>query len=94
MTLGATVRTVGTLRDLGATFKTLLTILPPPPSHDGDEARAFLREQKIPTFKGGIRRAVAFQKASLAGVPVYEVPDPRAEMAWADNAAIGKEIIA
>jgi chromosome partitioning protein len=36
---------------------------------------------------------VAFQKASLAGVPVYNVRDPRAGQAWEDYERIGKEIL-
>jgi chromosome partitioning protein len=35
-------------------------------------------------LKAGIRRFVAFQKAALAGVPVYEVNDPKAAISWAD----------
>ena len=44
-------------------------------------------------FKTGIRRFVAYQKAALAGVPVYKAHDPRAEEAWSDYLSVGKEIL-
>ena len=63
------------------------------PSHDGEEARATLGGLGVPIFKTGIRRFVAFRKAALNGVPVYEAHDARAERAWADYVALGKEIL-
>ena len=59
---------------------------------DEQEARATLNEMGLPLFKGNIRRLVAFQKAALAGVPVYEVSDPKARTAWEDYKQIGKEL--
>lgn len=94
LALDALMLTLGALKQLGAEqYKVLLTIIPPRPSHDGDEAREMLRSNKIPLFKTGVRRFVAFQKAALAGVPVYAVSDPRAELAWQDYLAVGKEIL-
>jgi chromosome partitioning protein len=49
--------------------------------------------QNIPVFTAAIRRFVAYQKAALAGVPVYESADPRAAEAWEDYLALGKEIL-
>lgn len=93
LALDALMLTLGALKQLGAEqYKVLLTIIPPRPSHDGDEAREMLRTNKIPTFKTGVRRYVAFQKAALAGVPVYAVNDPRSQQAWQDYMAVGKEI--
>jgi len=77
----------------GDRYRVLLTIVPPRPSRDGEEARALIKEMGLPVFKAEIRRLVAFQKAALAGKPVYEVDDPRAERAWEDYAAVGKEIM-
>jgi chromosome partitioning protein len=77
----------------GAHYKALLTIIPPRPSRDGDEMREELNGRSIPLFKTGIRRFVAYQKAALAGVPVYQADDPRAEDAWSDYFAVGKEIL-
>jgi chromosome partitioning protein len=94
LALDALMLTLGALKELGAEqFKVLLTIIPPRPSHDGDEARQMLRTNKISIFKTGIRRFVAFQKAALTGVPVYAVNDPRSEQAWQDYLAVGKEIV-
>lgn len=94
LALEALLLTVDALQKVGASqFKILLTIIPPRPSHDGDEARGMLKEKGLPVFKGGIHRLVAFQKAALAGKPVYKVSDPRAEQAWQDYLKVGKEIL-
>ena len=48
----------------------------------------------VPLFKGQIRRAAAFQKAAVQGVPVYAVKgESRKGQAWADYEGIGKEIL-
>lgn len=74
-------------------FQVLLTVIPPWPSRDGAEARSFIQEAGLPIFQGWIRRMVAFQKAALAGVPVYRVSDPKARIAWNDYVAVGQEIL-
>jgi len=95
LALEALMLTVNALQRLGSErYRILLTIVPPSPSRDGEEARAMLAEQRLPVFKAQIARLVAFQKAALAGVPVYDVTDPRAERGWEDYVAIGKEILA
>ena len=59
--------TAAALRGLGAErFKVLLTIVPPKPSKDGEEARQAIAEAGLPLFAGEIRRAVAFQRQGLA----------------------------
>lgn len=94
LALDALLLTVEALGKVGADrYRILLTIIPPKPSKDGDEARQMLKKRGLPVFKGEVHRLVAFQKASLAGVPVYGVSDPRAEQAWADYVSIGKEIL-
>jgi chromosome partitioning protein len=94
LALDALLLTVETLEKVGADrYRILLTIIPPKPSRDGDEARQMLKSRGLPVFKGEIRRLVAFQKASLAGVPVYDVGDPRAGQAWDDYERIGKELL-
>jgi len=40
-----------------------------------------------------LQRLVAFQKAALAGVSVYEDSDPRAKDGWQDYRAVGEEMI-
>ena len=93
LSLDALMLTIDALTRIGSSrYRILLTVVPPRPSRDGDEARGTLSEGGLPLFAGSIRRFVAFQKAALAGVPVNAVDDPRAEQAWEDYVAIGKEI--
>ena len=92
--LDALMGTVETLRSIGAErFKVLLAIVPPKPSRDGDDARTMIAGAGLPLFAGSVRRAVAFQKAALAGCVVSEVKDPRAAEAWADYEAVGREVM-
>ena len=94
LALAALMLTVTALQAIGTdNYRVLLTIVPPRPSRDGDEARTLLRQGAIPCFESGIRRLVAFQKAALAGVPVFAVHDPRAQLAWADYERLAKEIL-
>lgn len=93
LSLAALFHTVEALKALKAeNFRVLLTILPPKPSRDGDEARALIEERGLPIFEGGIRRFVAFQKAALAGLTVDLVSDPHAGDGWADYQAIGEQL--
>ncbi len=92
--LDALVLTVDALRSVpAARFRVLLSIVPPRPSRDGDEARATIATLGLPIFAGSIRRAVAFQRAALAGCLVSEVKDPRAVDAWGDYENVGREIL-
>ena len=86
-----TVKALDGLRTSG--YRILLSIIPPRPSRDGDEARSTLTEAGLPLLTQGVRRLVAFQKAALAGVPVYAVDDPRANLGWEDYQQVGKEIL-
>jgi len=94
LALHALVLTVDALRALGAeNFKILLTMVPPYPSRDGEEARALLLANSLPVFKTEIPRLVAFQKAALAGVPVHKVKDPRAGTAGSSYELLGREVL-
>jgi len=86
-----TVKALDGLRTSG--YRILLSIIPPRPSRDSDEARSTLTEAGLPLLNRGVRRLVAFQKAALAGVPVYAVDDPRANLGWEDYQQVGKEIL-
>jgi chromosome partitioning protein len=94
MSIKATVKTFSDLEDLDAVnFKILITMTPPPPSHDGEDAGEFLRKNNLPVFKTTIRRYTAYRKASLSGCLVCEVKNPYARIAWSDYEKIGKEIL-
>lgn len=95
LALDALMLTVTALRGLeAANYRILLTVIPPRPSRDGEEARTMLLQSQLPVFDGGVRRLAAFQKAALAGVPVPMVADPRAADGWADYCAVGAQLAA
>ncbi len=94
LALDALMLTIEALQKLGnERYRILLTIIPPYPSKDGDEAKQLLSTAGLPLFSRGIRRYSAYQKASLNGVVVSEVNDSRSGVAWSDYKAIGKEIV-
>jgi chromosome partitioning protein len=72
-------------------YRILLTMVHPKPVKMAAQARAALSE--LPMFKKDIRRLICYEKASLEGVPVYEVKDRMAKSAWQDYVAVGKEIL-
>lgn len=83
-----------TANDLGsASYRALLTIVPPHPSREGEVMREDLKRNGVPVFEAMIRRTVGFQKAALAGVAIRDVDDARARIAWNDYKALGKEIL-
>jgi chromosome partitioning protein len=93
MALEALLLMVDTLKELGAErYRVLITVIPPKPRRDGDEARMTLEEVGMPLFSVGIRELAAFQKAALRGVPVCDVKDPRAALGWEDYVAVGQEL--
>jgi chromosome partitioning protein len=94
LALDALMLTAAALHELGAErYRVLLTICPPKPSRDAEEARTAVVEAGLPMFAGEIRRAAAFQKAALQGAVVRDVKDPRAADCWEDYRRIGTDII-
>jgi chromosome partitioning protein len=94
LALDALMQTIKVLDSLKADrYRILLSIIPPKPSRDGEEARVTIKEAGLPLFSTGIRRLVAFQKAALTGVTVKDVNDPRAMSGWDDYLQVGKEIL-
>lgn len=73
-----------------ANYRILLTIIPPHPNRDGQEAREYLTRSEMPLFTTGIRRLVAFQRAALDGVTVDQID--RTNLGWQDYLSIGVEI--
>jgi chromosome partitioning protein len=84
--------TVAALRKIGAVnYRILLTVVPPRPNRDGEEARQYLTSSGMPVFQTGIRRLVAFQRAALEGVTVAEID--RKNLGWSDYLQVGEEIV-
>jgi len=95
MALEGVILTVRALNEAGGEgrYLVLLTMVPPRPSREGEEARIMLEEDGLPVFRGQVRRLVAFRKAALEGVPVYQAKDPRAAWGWEDYREVGDEVI-
>jgi chromosome partitioning protein len=92
LAIDALMQTVDLLQALGSDrYRILLTMVHPKPVKTAAQARAALSE--LPLFKRDIRRYICYEKASLEGVPVYEVKDRMAKSAWQDYLAVGKEIL-
>jgi chromosome partitioning protein len=84
--------TVAALRKIGAdNWRILLTIVPPKPNRDGDEAREYITNAGWPVFTSSIRRLIAFQRAALEGVSVADVD--RKNLGWADYVSAGEQIL-
>lgn len=94
LAMGAMLQMVDDLRGLKTNYLILLTLIPPPPSRVGEEARQSLEKAGLPVFKSGIRRYAVFQHAALQGVPVNQVKgDKNAGIAWRCYCEVGKEIL-
>ena len=93
LAIGAMLQMVNSLQKLEATYKILLTIIPPHPSTTGDKAQATIENAGLPIFKTGIRRLAVFQKAALKGVAVNQLKDSYARIAWRCYEQVGKEIL-
>ncbi|MHC5748478.1 MAG: ParA family protein [Nostoc sp.] len=72
-------------------WKVLLTMIPPPPQRDGEEAMSALKTQGYPVFSRGIRFYKAYKDAVTSGVPVYKVRGGK--VAWRDWTEIKNEVI-
>ena len=94
LSLDALFLILDALEDIGSSrFRVLLTIVPPRPSRDGEEACTKLEDVGVPVLKTSIRRFVGFQKAAFQGVPVYEVNDPNAQEGWEEYQQVGRELL-
>ncbi|MEM7758108.1 MAG: ParA family protein [Cyanobacteria bacterium P01_A01_bin.40] len=92
LAVDALLQTVDLLLTLGSDrYRILLTMVHPKPVKMAQQAREALAE--VPLFDTEIRRLIAYEKAALMGVPVYEVKDRMAKIAWNDYEQVGKEIM-
>jgi chromosome partitioning protein len=95
MSIEALMSTVSLLREIGVgQFKILITIIPPYPERDGEEARKMLDASGYPLFASGIREAKVFKLAALNGQLVNQMKGPRASVCWEDYAMAGAELVA
>jgi chromosome partitioning protein len=93
LSLEAIMLTVETLKKLNSdSYKVLLTIVPPKPNRDGDEARKSLLKAGLPLFNSSIRRFQAYKKAALVGASVDKVNDSKSKIAWKDYQDVCKEL--
>lgn len=94
LALDALMQTVDALQSLGTSrYRVLVTMTPPRPSRDGEEAQSTLREAGLHVFETLIQRRVAFQKAALSGVLVEAVADPRAHLGHNEYSMLAQEIM-
>lgn len=94
LALNALMLLVEELEEIGgrADYRVLLTMVPWW-SRAGKKARKELERAGVPLFEGEIRRREAFQRATLLGVPVYEVKERRSHEGWEDYEKVGREVI-
>jgi len=94
MSLDATLVTVRDLASLGGggKFRILLTICPPPPISEAQQAREAIEAAGLPVFKAQIRRLMAFPRACSEGVTIDMLKDDRATLGWSDYEQVGNEI--
>lgn len=93
MAVDALVQTVGLLQEIGGDrYRVLLTMVH---SNPAVKMAAMAREalSELPMFNQTIRRLIAYEKASLAGVLVNETGDRLGGVAWSEYEAVGKEVL-
>lgn len=94
MSIEALMGTVDLLRTIGVgQFKILITITPPYPERDGEDAKAMLEGSGFPLFSSMIREAKVFKQAALRGQIVNQIKGPRAAVCWEDYAKVGAELM-
>ena len=92
LSLRALHLTVNALKSIGADrYRVLLTVVPPKPSRDGQDAREMIEQMGLPLFRSAIPRLVAFQRAVLEGTIVSGLKDQRGQQAWEEYRRVGEE---
>lgn len=94
LSIRATLKMLTALKKLNTdSYKILLTMIPPPPSHDGQDAAEILEQNGLNVFKARIRRYTVYKKAALYGTLVEKTKDGNAAEAAGDYKKLGKEVI-
>jgi chromosome partitioning protein len=81
-----------TLKNVKANYRALVTIIPPPPSRDGEAMREELKNAGIPVFDSMIRRRSIYEKAVIKGKPLSMFTEAKAVLAWEEFAVLGSEV--
>jgi chromosome partitioning protein len=90
--IDAMMQTIDLLQELGSSqYRILLTMVRSRPVKTAEQARDAL--DGLPLFNQDVRNLICYEKAGLEGVPVYEVKDRMARIAWGEYEAVGKEIM-
>jgi chromosome partitioning protein len=93
LSMDALLQTVGLLNKLGSDrYRILLTMVPSKPRRSGEMARDAMAG--LPLFDQSVRRFVAYEKAALEGLPVYQTGDANGKIAWREYEKVGQEILA
>ncbi len=74
-----------------ANWRVLLTMVPPKPQKDGEQAMELLKANSFPVFSKGIRFYKAYREAAAAGTPVNQVKG--GGIPWRDWTDLKKEIL-
>ncbi len=81
-----------TLKNVKANYRALVTIIPPPPSRDGESMRDELKRAGLPVFESMIRRRSIYEKAVIKGKPLSMLTEAKAVLAWEEFAILGSEV--
>ena len=74
-------------------YRILLTVIPPKPSTDGEQARAILAEAELPLFQSGISRLAIYRKAASEGTIVGQTKNAQTQRAWLAYQQVGEELL-
>lgn len=91
LALEALLSTVDHLQNL-TSYGVVLTMIDSRKKVTATQAKETLNRLSIPVFNQTIRRLTAYEKAALAGVPVYETGDRFGRIAWGEYESLAKEI--
>lgn len=91
LALEALLATVDNLQSL-TSYGVVLTMVDSRKKGTATQAKETLNRLSIPVFNQMIRRLTAYEKAALAGVPVYETGDRFGRIAWGEYESLAKEI--
>ena len=93
MAIEALLNAIDSIQSLES-YGVVLTMVDSRKKATAEQAREALKGLGVPVYQQFIRRLTAYEKAALAGVPVYDSGDRFARIAWGEYQALGEEITA